>query len=413
MDIAISSSLFKLMLVLMIVPVEVTCNNSTYKTSLYNTLVHGYESAVRPGKDYMQQTLLLNVSFGMRIIKSFDEVQSKFSIAGHFTISWYDERFTWNPRSYGGIQEMHFYEKDVWIPPLTYSVSYENVDLLGNPNGILSFTNEGISNWEPANIFDTICNADISYYPFDDQTCEIAVFVAGYNSQQIRLQPTSTKIGLRFYVENPVWELLDCQMNSDVNSLMLRFSFQRRSAFTVVNLMIPLLSLCILNIFVFVLPANSGERVELSITILLAIIVFMSIVSESLPNASSPRIAIFCYLLMSDMLISAFIMICTIYSIKLYTKLETENVPDFLSAFIKFALCAKNKVSTVGTDSDELNVSSVTLDGNKKECNKEEGTGNVMTWTNVGHAFDKVCIVAFSSLLIIVHLAFFLVILLK
>ncbi|XP_033733595.1 acetylcholine receptor subunit beta-type acr-3-like [Pecten maximus] len=369
-------------------------------TSLHDSLLDGYKPAVRPGSDYLNQAVKLNMTFGLKIIKSFDELDSRFSIVGHFTISWYDERMTWDPRIYDGISMVQFHLKDVWIPPLTYSISYNNVDLLGDPLSILSFTNGGEANWEPSNIFDTVCNADISYYPFDNQTCELSVFVVGYDRRHIQLHNMNTYVGLKYYTENPVWELLDCKISVDAGILTLKFSFKRRSAFIVVNLMLPLLSLCILNLFVFVLPVDSNERVGFSITILLSITVFMSIVSDLLPNASSPRIAIFCYLLLLDVIISGLISICTILSIKLYTKPKTEGIPTLLFTLQKRFNDRKtaigvapisphlSTVTLVGTNDVDENLDG-TNDGDKKESKIEKDIRGGTSWTDVGRAFRQ------------------------
>ncbi|XP_033735887.1 acetylcholine receptor subunit beta-like [Pecten maximus] len=399
-----------LIMLALIAPMEIVCNNSTYMTSLHRSLLHGYKTAVRPGNNYSNKSFPLNASFGLLLIKSFEELKSRFSIVGTFFISWYDERLTWDPSKYDGISTMHFLEKDVWIPPLRYSIAYTNNDLLGDPLSILSFSSDGIAKWELSNIFDTVCNADISYYPFDNQTCEIRLFVDGYDYREIHVHTRQNTADLTYYIENSEWELIIIDVNAKPDSLMLQFSLKRRSAFIVVNMMLPLLSLCILNMFVFVLPVDSGERVGFSITILLSISVFMSIVSDLLPNASSPNIAIFCYLLLLDVIISGLISICTILSIKLYTKPKMECIPIFLCILQK---CLNGKKSTVGVVPYDARLSTVTLDEtnhvDKNECKEEKAADVGISWTDIGHAFDKVCIFMFSILLTTVHVTFFLI----
>jgi hypothetical protein len=49
---------------------------------------------------------------------------------------------------------------------------------------------------------------------------------------------------------------------------------KRQPMFFVLNLILPVCLMSILNIFVFLLPADSGERVGYAITVLLAIAVF-------------------------------------------------------------------------------------------------------------------------------------------
>ncbi|XP_055954375.1 neuronal acetylcholine receptor subunit alpha-7-like [Patella vulgata] len=52
------------------------------------------------------------------------------------------------------------------------------------------------------------------------------------------------------------------------------------------NIILPVLFLSFMGALVFMLPADAGEKISLAITILLAYIVFLTIVSESMPQTS-------------------------------------------------------------------------------------------------------------------------------
>ncbi|OWF55557.1 Neuronal acetylcholine receptor subunit alpha-3 [Mizuhopecten yessoensis] len=131
--------------------------------SLYEELLGGYKTSFRPGINYMylERPLILSVSFALKTIKTFDELNSKFSIVGNFRFGWYDERLIWNPKQYNGITFMSFKEKDVWIPPIGYLICYDNVDLLGDSDHIISFSYNGKFTWVPPQILDSVCNAYI------------------------------------------------------------------------------------------------------------------------------------------------------------------------------------------------------------------------------------------------------------
>ena len=61
---------------------------------------------------------------------------------------------------------------------------------------------------------------------------------------------------------------------------------QRRSFFYVVNLIFPCILLSVMSLLVFMLPPDSGEKVSLGITVLLALSVFLLLVSEIMPSTS-------------------------------------------------------------------------------------------------------------------------------
>jgi len=58
---------------------------------------------------------------------------------------------------------------------------------------------------------------------------------------------------------------------------------KRRSLFYVINLISPCLLIYAVSFLGFFLPVESGEKVNLEITILLALVVFLLIVGETLP----------------------------------------------------------------------------------------------------------------------------------
>jgi hypothetical protein len=71
--------------------------------------------------------------------------------------------------------------------------------------------------------------------------------------------------------------------------LVFKFNLKGNSGYYLLNLILPIWVLGILNLFVFLLPPESGERVAYSITVLLSIVVFLTITSNSLPGTSEPR----------------------------------------------------------------------------------------------------------------------------
>jgi hypothetical protein len=66
---------------------------------------------------------------------------------------------------------------------------------------------------------------------------------------------------------------------------------------------------------VFLLPAQSGERVGYSITVLLVIAEFQTIASDNLPNVSKSHLSLLCIKLFVDMILSALgtLIIVTLY----------------------------------------------------------------------------------------------------
>lgn len=62
---------------------------------------------------------------------------------------------------------------------------------------------------------------------------------------------------------------------------------KRRSSFYIYNLLLPCFLISFLAPLGFYLPADSGEKVSLGVTVLLALTVFQMMVAESMPPSES------------------------------------------------------------------------------------------------------------------------------
>ena len=98
----------------------------------------------------------------------------------------------------------------------------------------------------------------------------------------------------------------------------------------------------VLNLLVFLLPAQSGERVGYSITLLLAIAVFLTIAADNLPKTSFPTISIICLKLLVDMMISGLVILFTIIGLRFYHTDEHRPVPRCVAAITRVLLCKRS-----------------------------------------------------------------------
>ena len=84
---------------------------------------------------------------------------------------------------------------------------------------------------------------------------------------------------------------------SEFADVTLKFRIQRQPLYYTLNLILPCTVIAILAFLSFVLPSNHGERVSLVITVLLAMSVYMLIVSSTLPQTSDAMPVIGTYFL--------------------------------------------------------------------------------------------------------------------
>lgn len=79
------------------------------------------------------------------------------------------------------------------------------------------------------------------------------------------------------YKANKAWEITSTSQNIDnsgsKSSITYTLNLKRKPGFYVENLVTPILFLGVLNILVFIIPADSGEKMSYCITVALGFIV--------------------------------------------------------------------------------------------------------------------------------------------
>ena len=313
--------------------------------ALRRDLLDGYDKFVRPVEN-QTQPVDVNFLFALIAVQDFDEVQETFSVTGVFLLNWTDENLRWEnvKANYSNISTVSMGYKDVWVPEIILTNPSQKLDSFGKEWQVIRYDSNGLASWSPADLIKATCSLDVRYFPFDIQECSMELFVWAYAANEVRLIPTRDDIYLDSRRgEHGTWRLLNTSVKSEVVGFIYRttitFRLERKSLYVIVNIVLPILFMCILNVLVFILPAESGERVSYAITVLLAIAVFMTIISDTLPKKSEP-LPLISYFLMIDLIVSALISLFTILNLRMYHKREDKTVPRRLSDIYRLLTCS-------------------------------------------------------------------------
>ena len=164
---------------------------------------------------------------------------------------------------------------------------------------------------------------------------------------------------------------------------------------------LPICVLGILNLFVFLLPPESGERVGYSITVLLSIVVFLTITSNSLPGTSEPRMPTIFLLLTGYVVIIVLIVISVIISLRFYLRDQEFLVSAYWNSLIllyRIMLGQRNRRKIkIREYLQEENINR-TENGHDKE---------MVTWKTVGETTDAIFGFLFSLMIILVNALYF------
>ncbi|GBN80266.1 Neuronal acetylcholine receptor subunit alpha-10 [Araneus ventricosus] len=150
--------------------------------------------------------------------------------------------------------------------------------------------------WPPPTKFRSTCPVDVTYFPFDDQTCIMKMGSWIYDGLQVDVMNRTSEVDLSNYVPNGEWELLDARIVRNVvyysccsepfPDVTITLVIRRKTLYYMYNVVMPCMMMSVLTLLVFCLPPDSGEKIALGVTVLLAFSVFMLAIAEKMPETS-------------------------------------------------------------------------------------------------------------------------------
>ena len=268
---------------------------------LYAHLLKNYDKRIRP-RIFMTDTVNVSVSFVLTGIQNFDTASQILVVWGYFMMDWMDELIVWNPLLYNGIQEMKFPISQIWTPAMFVISSFDGVSEIKNSADQVTIGANGYVLWTPKGTYKVYCDVNIKFYPFDKQTCEILVYVSDAFASEVDLVEPNTTINTDYFKKSSAWKLVSLSSEKRVFSgipmISIYVELDRRRDFIIYTIIAPLVLLSVLNVGVFIVPVDSGEKGSIAVTIFLSYGVFISTISDELPHNSLNISYILIYILL-------------------------------------------------------------------------------------------------------------------
>ena len=264
---------------------------------LVRDLFRDYNKLIRP-VEHPNETIEVEVGLQFIQLINVNEKNQVMTSNVWQQFRWRDYQFKWDPAQYGGIHVIRLPPDKVWRPDI---VLFNNAD--GNyearyKSNVLIYSDSRVV-WIPPAIFQSTCRIDVTYFPFDQQRCEMIFGSWTYTGKAIDLKFYENKsyVVLEDYWKSGTWDIVEvpgCLQSYNEFSLgvptesqiTFYITIRRKTLFYTVNLILPTVLISFLCILVFYLPAEAGEKVTLGISILLSLVVFLLLVSKILPPTS-------------------------------------------------------------------------------------------------------------------------------
>ncbi|XP_030590502.1 neuronal acetylcholine receptor subunit beta-2-like isoform X1 [Archocentrus centrarchus] len=294
-----------------------------------------YNKLIRPAVNKSQQvTISIQVSLSQLI--SVNEREQIMTTNLWLCQEWNDYRLRWDPEKYEGIKKLRIPSKLIWLPDI---VLYNNADGVYEVsfycNAVVS--NTGDIFWLPPAIYKSACAIEVQNFPFDQQNCTLKFRSWTYDHTELDLILTSDFASRDDFTPSGEWDIvsLPARKNEDpkdITYLDITYDFviKRKPLFYTINLIIPCVLITSLAILVFYLPSDCREKMTLCISVLLALTVFLLLISKIVPPTSLAVPLIGKYLMFTMVLVT-FSIVSTVCVLNVHHRSpSTHFMPDWV-----------------------------------------------------------------------------------
>ncbi|CAD5206774.1 unnamed protein product [Bursaphelenchus okinawaensis] len=358
---------------------------------LFDDLMFDYNNHLRPATRPLNQTVV-HVRLSLSQIIEMDEINQVMMCAVWLRQTWNDRRLSWNPKEYGNIDLLHVPYELLWVPDIVlYNAEAAN-NITISTKATVYYTGDVV--WEPPALFRTSCQMDVQWFPFDEQRCFLKFGSWSFPERLVDLRvidnygfsndtvTSEVGIDLSDYYPSVEWDIMSikairrskvyggcCPGNGDFVDLTYEVSLRRKPLFYTVNLIMPNVFMAFLTPFVFYLPCESGEKIQLVISILVSVAFYFLILTEIIPASGTTIPLISKYLLFTMLMVSASSGF-TVLVLNTYYRKPTTHA---MSSATKYVLM-KWLPKVMGMNRDRLPTKKSNMQTVSMLLNPEEGT---------------------------------------
>ncbi|XP_077479928.1 acetylcholine receptor subunit delta [Stigmatopora argus] len=326
------------------------CRNEEERLINHLLKERGYNKELRP-VERQEHAVDVYLALTLSNLISLKEVDETLLTNVWIEHTWTDYRLTWNASEFDGIEILRLPSNMVWLPEIVlennndaqFQVAYY-CNVLVQPDGLCY--------WLPPAIFRSSCSINVNYFPFDWQNCTLKFTSLTYNAKEIRmlLKPEGNAtvewiiIDPASWTENGEWEVIhrpakrnaykhipmESNKHQDITFYLI---IKRKPLFYIVNIIIPCVLISFLASLVYYLPADSGEKMTLSISVLLAQSVFLLLISQRLPETSMSVPLIVKYLMFIMVLVTVVVLNCVVVLNLHFRSPSTHVMSDWTKKF--------------------------------------------------------------------------------
>ncbi|CAH1790539.1 unnamed protein product, partial [Owenia fusiformis] len=237
----------------------------------------------------------INVSLSLLKINDMVDRDEKLTTTVQLKVEWSDYRLRWNKTKYGDLQAMHLPAEMLWMPELELmnGFGYTHIDI--SKQMVRVFYNGTVSIKRVMHL-ETSCTLDVTFYPYDFQTCNITIGSWNWNVNELLF--SNNGMSVDEYELSMLWILVGTWNQSMIRLIMnetesdgfscivFTLYLEREDLFYSVHLIWPTIVIALMTCLAFFLPGAAGETIGLAVSLLLTFTVYLLFTADKMPENS-------------------------------------------------------------------------------------------------------------------------------
>nr|XP_056719558.1 acetylcholine receptor subunit epsilon [Euleptes europaea] len=298
---------------------------------LFNTLFANYDKSTRPVRN-VEDVVEVSIKLTLTNLISLNEKEETLTTNVWITQEWYDHRLDYASEDFGGVSALQVPADQVWLPDIVLENNIDGQFEVAYFSNVLIYPG-GSMYWLPPAIFRSTCSIEVTFFPFDWQNCSLVFRSQTYSAQEVQLtfglddegNPLqAVHIDPEAFTENGEWAIqhrparkvlapvpgIEVPGYSEMHYFLI---IQRKPLFYIINIIIPCVLISSLVVLVYFLPAEAGgQKITVSISVLLAQTVFLFLIAQKVPETSLSVPLIGKYLIFVMVVATLIVMNCVI-----------------------------------------------------------------------------------------------------
>jgi hypothetical protein len=247
------------------------------------------------------------------------------TLNANFEFTWCDDLLRWNTSEQVCLgrrnrSEFFFFTHEIWTPDIVAINGPGKPEKQAKYQYPVLVICTGSVRWSYQDKLVSFCEMDVRNFPFDRQHCSILLQSSIYDSSQLKLRSLYNVVRLYKFI-NTEWELIHATIEEidlynpyrecNFSTIKIDIELVRLSRYYILKIIIPFSIISSLALFSFCLPTDSGEKVALTISVLLSLAIYLQIISEYVPKTERG----FCILTLYSYIIFCFVFLSCIFNI--------------------------------------------------------------------------------------------------